>query len=207
MRIKKGDKWKAVFSIPENAYELMVMFFGLTNLLATFQAMMNYLLRDMIEVEDMAAFINDVMIGTETEEGHNNIVKEALRRMVENYLCIKLEKYVQKMREVRFLEVVIGLNGVKMKKDKVQEVVDQLVLRSVKDVQKFLVLANYYRQFVKDFAKVTKSLHKMMEKDVKWNLREKQQKVFKELKKRFKIEPVLVTLNLDKGIRVETDIF
>ena len=81
------------------------------------------------------------------------------------------------------------------------------MLRSVKDVQKFLVLANYYRQFVKDFAKVTKSLHKMMEKDVKWNLREKQQKVFKELKKRFKIEPVLVTLNLDKGIRVETDIF
>ena len=205
MRIKKGDEWKAVFSIPENAYELMVMFFGLTNLLATFQAIMNYLLRDMIEVEDMAAFINDVMVGTETEEGHNNIVKEALRRMVENYLCIKLEKYVQKMREVRFLEVVIGLNGVKMKKDKVQEVVDQLVLRSVKDVQKFLVLANYYRQFVKDFAKVTKSLHKMMEKDVKWNLREKQQKVFKELKKRFKIEPVLVTPNLDKGIRVETD--
>ena len=94
MRIKKGDKWKAVFSIPENAYELMVMFFGLTNLLATFQAMMNYLLRDMIEVEDMAAFINDVMIGIETEEGHNNIVKEVLRRMVENYLCIKLEKYV-----------------------------------------------------------------------------------------------------------------
>ena len=47
----------------------------------------------------------------------------------------------------------------------------------------------------------------MMEKDVKWNLREKQQKVFKELKKRFKIEPVLVTLNLDKEIRVETDIF
>jgi len=94
MRIKKGDEWKAVFSIPENAYELMVMFFGLTNLLATFQAIMNYLLRDMIEVEDMAAFINDVMVGTETEEGHNNIVKEALRRMVENYLCIKLEKYV-----------------------------------------------------------------------------------------------------------------
>jgi len=76
----------------------------------------------------------------------------------------------------------------------------------VKDTQKFLVLANYYRQFVKDFSKVTKPLHEMMEKDIKWNLREKQQKVFKELKKRFKIEPVLVTPNLDKGIRVETDV-
>jgi len=75
MRIKKGDEWKAVFSMPEDAYELMVMFFGLTNLLATFQAMINYLLRDIIEVGDMAAFINDVMMGTETEEGHNNIVE------------------------------------------------------------------------------------------------------------------------------------
>jgi len=94
MRIKKGDEWKVAFSMPENAYELMVIFFELTNLLATFQAMMNYLLRDMIEVGDMAAFINDVMIGTETEEEHNNIVKEVLRRMVENDLFIKLEKYV-----------------------------------------------------------------------------------------------------------------
>ena len=75
MRIKKGDEWKTVFSMPEDAYELMVMFFGLTNLLATFQAMINYLLRDIIEVGDMAAFINDVMMGTETEEGHNNIVE------------------------------------------------------------------------------------------------------------------------------------
>ena len=75
MRIKKGDEWKAVFSMPEDAFELMVMFFGLTNLLATFQAMINYLLRDIIEVGDMAAFINDVMMGTETEEGHNNIVE------------------------------------------------------------------------------------------------------------------------------------
>jgi len=76
----------------------------------------------------------------------------------------------------------------------------------VKDAQKFLVLANYYRQFVKDFAKVTKYLHEMMGKDVKWNLREKQQILFKKLKKRFKIEPVLVTPNLDKEIRVETDV-
>jgi len=53
VRIKEEDKWKAAFSISEGIFELMVMFFGLTNLLATFQTMMNDLLRDMIKAEDI----------------------------------------------------------------------------------------------------------------------------------------------------------
>ena len=62
------------------------MFFGLTNLPVTFQTMMNNLLRDMIEAGNVAAFINDVMVGIEMEEEHGNIVEEVLRRMAENYL-------------------------------------------------------------------------------------------------------------------------
>jgi len=75
----------------------------------------------------------------------------------------------------------------------------------VKDVQKFLGLANYYRQFVKDFAKIAKPLHEMTRKETKWNWGERQQKVFKELKERFTTEPVLVTPDLDKEMRVEAD--
>ena len=134
MKIKKGDEWKAAFSMPEGAFELTVMFFGLTNLLATFQAMMNDLLRDMIEVGDIAVFIDDVMVGTEIEEGHNEIVKEVLRRMIENDLFIKPKKYVWKVREVRFLGVIIRLDGMRMKKKKVQGVVDWLVLKNMKNV-------------------------------------------------------------------------
>ena len=169
VRIKEEDEWKAVFSIPKCAFEPMVMFFRLTNSLATFQTIMNDLLRGMIEAGDMAVFIDDVMVGIETEEGHNEIVKEVLKRIVENDLFIKLEKYIWKVREVGFLGVVIGLDGVKMEKEKVQGVVDWLVPRSMKDVQKFLGLANYYRQFVKDFTRVVKLLYEMMRKDIKWN--------------------------------------
>ena len=92
----------------------------------------------MIETGDIVAFINDVMVETETEEGHNNIVEEVLRRMAENNLFVKLEKYVQKVKEVKFLEVVIEPNVVKIEKEKVQKIVDQPVLRSVKNIQKFL---------------------------------------------------------------------
>ena len=63
--------------------------------------------------------------------------------------------------------MIIGPDRVKMEKERVQKVVDWPVLRSIKDVQKFLGLTNYYRQFVKDLTRVAKSLHEMTRKDVK----------------------------------------
>ena len=168
--------------------------------------MMNDLLRDMIERGEVAAFINNMMIVTETEKRHDEIMEEVLRRMEENNLFVKPEKYVWKVRKVGFLGVIIGPDGVRMEKKKIQGVVDWLVPRSVKDVQKFLGLANYYRQFVKDFAKIEKLLHEMTRKEIKWNWREKQQKVFEELKKRFTIKPVLVIPDLDREMRVEVDV-
>ena len=92
MKIKEGDEWKAAFSIPEGAFEPMVMFFGLKNSLATFQVVMNDLLRYMIEAGDILISIDNVMVGTETEEEYDNIVKELLRRIAENDLFVKLEK-------------------------------------------------------------------------------------------------------------------
>ena len=79
------------------------------------------------------------------------------------------------------------------------------MLKSVKDMQKFLGLANYYRRFVKDFAKIVRPLYEMMRKENKWSWRERQQKAFEKLKERFTMEPVLVTPDLDKEMRVEVD--
>ena len=74
-----------------------------------------------------------------------------------------------KVREVRFLEVIIGEDGVIIEKEKMQGVIEWPVPRNVKDVQKFLGLANYYRWFVKDFAKIAKPLHEIMRKEMKWS--------------------------------------
>jgi len=99
VRIKEGDEWKAVFTTPEGSFEPTVMFFGLTNLPATFQAMMNKLLRDLINTGKVAAFINDVIIRMETEEGHDEIVAEVIRRLEENDLYVKPEKCKWKVRK------------------------------------------------------------------------------------------------------------
>jgi len=172
VRIKEGDEWKTAFSMPEGSFKPMVMFFGLTNSPAMFQAMMNDLLRDLVVEEKVAVFIDDAMIAMETEEGHDEIVEEVLRRLEENDLFVKPEKCVWKVREVGFLGVIIGEDRVRMEKEKVQGVIEWPVPRSTKDVQKFLGLANYYRWFVKDFARITKPLHEITRKEIKWNWEE-----------------------------------
>ena len=78
--------------MPEGSFELTVMFFGLTNSPATFQAMMNELLRDLINTGKVATFIDDVIIEMEMEEGHDEIVAEVVKRLEKNDLYMKLEK-------------------------------------------------------------------------------------------------------------------
>jgi len=198
VRIKEGDEWKAAFTTPEGSFEPMVMFFGLTNSPATFQAMMNELLRDLTNTGKVAVFINDVIIGTETEEGHDELVAEVIRRLEENDLYVKPEKCKWKVKEVEFLGVVIGLEGIKMEKEKVKGVLEWPTPKCVKDVQKFLGLANYYRRFIEGFAMVARPLHDMVKKDKKWEWTERQEEAFKELKKRFTEEPVLAAPDINK---------
>ena len=116
---------------------------------------MNDLLRDLVVEEKVAVFIDDVIIVTETEEGHDKIVEEVLRRLEENDLFVKPEKCVWKVREVGFLRVVIGEDRVRMEKKKVQRVIEWPVLKNVN-----------YRWFVKDFTRIARLLHEIMRKEI-----------------------------------------
>ena len=205
IRIKEGDKWKAAFTMPEGLFEPTVMFFGLTNSPAMFQAMMNELLRDLTNIGKVAVFIDDVIVGMETEEEHNKLVAEVIRRLEENDLYVKPEKCKWKVREVEFLGVVIGPEGIKMEKEKVKGVLEWPTPKYVKDVQKFLGLANYYHRFIKGFAMVARLLHDIVKKDKKWEWTERQEEAFRELKKRFTEKPVLAAPDLDKKMRMEVD--
>ena len=109
---------------------------------------MNKLLWDLINTEKVAAFIDNVIVGMEMEEGHDKLVAEVIRRLEENNLYVKPEKCTWKVREVEFLGVVIGLEGIKIEKEKVRGVLEWPTPKCVKDVQKFLELANYYYRFI-----------------------------------------------------------
>ena len=114
---------------------------------------------------------------------------------MENDLYIRMEKCKQKVREVGFLKVVLGLEGIKINKEKVEGILNWPTPKEVKDVQKFLGLANYYYQFIKDFAAIARPLHDMVKKDQKQEWTERQEKAFRELKEIYKR---LVVLDLDK---------
>ena len=108
----------------EGSFEPTVIFFGLTNSPATFQAMMNELLRDLINTGKIAVFIDDVIVGMETEEGYDELEAEVIKRLEENDLYVKPEKCKWKVREVEFLGVVIELEGIKMEREKVKGVLE-----------------------------------------------------------------------------------
>ena len=205
IRIKEGDKWKAAFIMHIGAYKPTVMYFGLTNSPTIFQTMMNDLFQDLINQEDTAIFIDDILVATNTEEGHDELVEEVLRRLEENDLFVKLEKYRWKVREVEFLGVIIGLKGVKMQKEKVEGVLNWPTPKNVKKVQKFLQLANYYRRFIKNFVKIAIPLYVLVRKEQKWKWEKEQEEAFGKLKKVFTTEPILAILDIDREMRVEAD--
>ena len=87
-----------------------------------------------------------------------------------------------------------------------KDMLDWPTPKCVKDVQKFLGLANYYHQFIEGFASIARPLHNMVKKDQKWDWTKKQEEAFRELKKRFTKEPVLAVPDLDKKMRMEVDV-
>jgi len=105
--IKEGDEWKAAFTTHVESFEPVVMFFGMTNSPATFQGMMNEIMRDLINEGKVAVFVDDVLVGTDSEEGHDEIVAEVLKRLEENDLYVKPEKCSWKTSKVNFLGVIM----------------------------------------------------------------------------------------------------
>ena len=89
---------------------------------AIFQAIMNEILRDIINKEKVAAFVDDILMRTETEERHNEIVEEVLKRLEENDLYVKPKKCILKVQKIEFLGVIIEPNGIEIEKKKVDGV-------------------------------------------------------------------------------------
>jgi hypothetical protein len=132
IRIKEGDEWKTAFRYRYGLYEFLVMPFGLTNALATFQDMMNHIFRDILD-QGVIAYIDDVLIYAETEEKHDELVKEVLKRLEENGLVISPEKCVWARNRVEFLGYIISEDRIEMAKDKVETVLVWEPLKSLKE--------------------------------------------------------------------------
>ena len=123
----------------------------MTNSLAIFQTIINKILRDLVNKGKVAAFVDDILVETKIEKGHDEIIEKVLRRLKKNDLYIKPKKYIWKVRKIGFLGVIIGPNRIEIEKEKVDGVLSWPEPKNVKDNRKFLDLTNYYKRFIKDF--------------------------------------------------------
>jgi len=103
--------------------------------------MINEILQDLINTREVVSFI---IVETGEEEGHNKVVEDIVKRLAENDLYMKPKKCKWKVKKVGFLGVVIELEGIKMEEEKVKVVLDWLISKEIKNIQKFLELTNYF---------------------------------------------------------------
>jgi hypothetical protein len=163
VRIRPGDEWKTAFRTRYGLFEYLVMPFGLTNAPAVFQHLMNDIFRDYLDVF-VVAYLDDILIFSETPEEHTQHVKLVLERLHQHKLYAKLEKCSFDQDHVEFLGYVISPHGIEMDPAKVDTITKWQTPSSVNDVQTFLGFANFYRRFIGAFSKLVTPLTQLTKK-------------------------------------------
>jgi hypothetical protein len=138
VRIKEGDKWKAAFKTHKGLFKPTVMFFGLMNSPATFQAMMNTIFKDLIDQGKVVIYMDDILIFTTNLEEHRELIKQVLQRLQDNDLYLKPEKCVFETDKVDFLGLIVSHNTLAMDPIKIAGVAEWPTPKTVKEVQAFL---------------------------------------------------------------------
>jgi hypothetical protein len=142
------------------------MLMGLTNVLASFQAMTNYIFKDPLD-QGVVVYIYDILIYTKNTEQHNKYVDEVLEGLANNDLVSELEKYVWAEGEVECLGNKITSNGMRMALEKMEAIQDWQTPQSLRDVQSFLRFANFFRQLIFGFSEPCYPLTESTKKDKK----------------------------------------
>ncbi|KAK3560616.1 hypothetical protein QTP86_012142 [Hemibagrus guttatus] len=205
LHIRQGDEWKTAFNTPTGHYEYLVMPFGLTNAPAVFQALINDILRDMLE-QFVFVYLDDILIFSSSLQKHVIHVSKVLRRLLDNHLYVKPEKCEFHVTQVQFLGFIIKPGQIKMDPQKVQAVVDWPSPSSVKEVQRFLGFANFYRKFIRNFSSVAAPLSALTKGNIAgFHWGPEAELAFNKLKCRFTSAPILILPNPEIPFTVEVD--
>src|SRR5690606_30819430 len=165
IRIAEGDEWKTAFRTRYGHFEYLVMPFGLTNAPATFQAFINDVLREYLD-HFVVVYLDDILIYSKTKEEHIEHVRKVMKTLLGAQLQAKLSKCEFHKDQVEFLGFVISKEGISMDPKKVKTIQEWKSPSSVHDIQVFLGFANFYRRFIKNFAKEVAPITRLLKKDI-----------------------------------------
>lgn len=204
LRIAKGDEWKTAFRTRYGLFEYLVMPFGLTNGPASFQHYVNDALREYLDLF-CTAYLDDILIYSNSLKEHKEHVKQVLQRLREYGLQADIAKCEFHVQEVKYLGLIVSTDGLRMDPAKVSAVAEWPTPQNVKDVQSFLGFANFYRRFIRGFAKKAGALTRLTKKDTPFVWDASCETAFTGLKKAFTTAPILRHFDPDKPSTIECD--
>uniref|UniRef100_A0A0W0F642 Putative reverse transcriptase-rnase h-integrase n=1 Tax=Moniliophthora roreri TaxID=221103 RepID=A0A0W0F642_MONRR len=168
VRIKDGDQWKAAFKTNRRLFKPTVMFFGLSNSPATFQAFMNNILSDFIDEGWCVVYMDDILLFSKDQTEHRERTKQLMCRLQTHDLFLKPEKCKFDVTEVVFLGMVIWPGYIAMDPVKLAGIAEWEPLQTVKGVRMFLGFGNFYRKFIGKYMQLTRPLNDLLQKNRKF---------------------------------------
>jgi hypothetical protein len=164
LKIRESDIPKTTFHTRYGLYEYIVMSFGLTNAPAYFMYLMNKVFMEYLD-KFVVVFIDEILIFSKMEEEHEKHLRMVLEKLRSNQLYAKFSKCEFWLTEDTFLGHVISVGGVSIYPSKVKDVLNWVPPTNASEIQCFLGLVGYYRQFIKDFSKIAKPMTRLLEKN------------------------------------------
>ncbi len=204
VRIREGDEWKTAFNTPRGHFEYLVMPFGLSNSPAVFQALVNDVLRDMVD-QFIYVYLDDILIFSSSLQEHVQHVRRVLQRLLENGLFVKAEKCAFHAQSVPFLGFIVSPEGVRMDPDRVKAVVDWPTPDSRKALLRFLGFANFYRRFIRNFSQLAAPLTALTSTKMTFRWSNAAEAAFTKLRGRFVSAPILRAPDPTRQFVVEVD--
>ena len=207
IRIREGDQWKAAFKTPLGLFEPTVMFFGLCNAPATFQAAMNDIFRDFLAEGWLLNYMDDFLIHTRANERekHRQCLIRLIVRMIEHDLYLKPEKCEFEQSSVEWLGAVFKDGTVSMDPVKLDGIDKWPDPKTVREVQQFLGFANFYRRFIPSYSSIAKPLTELTRKGQRFEWTAACAQAFHTIKGRFMERPILLLPRDAEPFQVECD--
>ena len=179
--------------------------FGLTNALATCQELLNWILGDTLD-ENLIICFDDIFIYSKTETKHIKHIQHILQQLQKHDLKIEPKNYFFHKNKMDFLRYQTGIHEITMKPNKIKKILNWLVPKTIKELQKFLKFTNFNQQFIKNYFKHTEPFTSITKKNTSFKWDSRQQKTFKDFQDTCGTEFILQIYNLHKVIQLKTDI-
>jgi len=199
-----ADVEKTAFRTKYGHFEFKVLPFGLTNAPATFMALMNKVLYDLIDT-CVVVYLDDILVASKSWEEHERHLRLVLQRLREAKLYAKPSKCRLFKNRVDFLGFILSADGIEPNPTKVQAIAKWPSPTSVLELQSFLGVVNYYRRFVKHLAVLASPLFDLLKKGASFTWLEQHEKSFSSLKQALLSSDVLAHPDPNKPYVVNTD--